>query len=420
MMSKPVLSQLSVVTNVILLGCLLFLLIRVAPWRQSAAAAQVVTDKSSQVPSSETRPDSTSFAPTNNAGQPDLTLPPPPTMTPVPVATATATPQALPIVVNEEAINLVSAESKPGIEATEQPDTVLATEAATTAETNADDIDTIENMGLAELDWLGYLNAFRQQANLDTVSEDTKLTDYAKLHSNYMVQEDAIEHDEDEISQWYTDEGLFAAKSSNIVASSGSDSTFNWAIDYWISAPFHAIPLLNPALESVGFSTHNEEVGSLNMASVIDIANGVDTAALVDDAYPIMFPGDGGKTWIIRSTLSEWPNPLSACPGYERPVGAPIILMLGGHNQPPIVTEHRVTTADGTELEHCLFDETSYVNENSYQQQVGRGILDKHNAIVIMTEYPLQVGETYHVEVSVDGKLYEWSFSTVNSGFFVE
>ena len=37
--------------------------------------------------------------------------------------------------------------------------------------------------------------------------------------------------------------------------------------------------------------------------------------------------------------------------------------MLGGHNQPPIVTEHRVTTANGTELEHCLFDETSYVNK---------------------------------------------------------
>jgi uncharacterized protein YkwD len=405
-MANTTLSRVSVIMNVFLLIGLVVVLIRIVPQQQSASAQEEATIPAAgtaTVVATTAVATTTRVVAATSVSQ-SATLPPPPTMTPIPIVVPTT-------VLLAEMVIEDSAETP--------PDTEETTDNITTAESALND-SSVAELNLPELDWLGYLNAFRQQAKLSPVVEDTTLSSNTQAHSNYMVQEDAIEHDEEEVSQWYSDEGLFAATSSNIVASSGADTTFNWAIDYWMSAPFHTIPLLNPALAIVGFNAHNEEIGALNMAAAIDIMNGVDTSLLTPESYPIMFPGDGSTTWVVRSSLPEWPNPLTACPDYERPVGAPIILMLGDNDNAPAVGAHRVTLDDGTEIDHCLFDEVSYVNDDAYQQKVGRGILDRHNAIVIMTKDPLQVGETYHIDVTGDGQQFKWAFTTVNSGFYID
>jgi hypothetical protein len=199
-------------------------------------------------------------------------------------------------------------------------------------------------------------------------------------------------------------------ENSNIFATSQLEADYVWSINFWVSAPFHLISMLDPTLEMVGYGIHNEATGETQMAAVLDVdsypegpADGVE--------YPLMFPGNGSETWVVRHSLYEWPYPLGNCPGYTTPSGPPIVLLLGDGSRIPNVTSHRFAKGDQV-LESCLFDETNYRNDDSYAEGVGRTILDGRDAIVIMPRYQLPIDETYTVQVTVDGETYTWSFRT--------
>jgi len=188
------------------------------------------------------------------------------------------------------------------------------------------------------------------------------------------------------------------------------EADYTWPIHFWISAPFHLVPIIDPALETVGFGRHNQEVGNFKMASVLDVRSNL-TEGPVEASYPIYFPGDGAATWVVRHSLYEWPDPMSSCPGYARPSGPPLVLQLGAGDQTPGVSSHAVTV-DGQLLESCLFDETSYSNPDPWAQSTGRVILDERDAVVIIPRHPLAVDKTYQVEVTADGQSYSWQFTT--------
>ncbi len=259
--------------------------------------------------------------------------------------------------------------------------------------------------------WLSYVNQFRTMANLPALSDREAITMGSELHSRYMVVNDKpIAHSEAKDNPWYDEAGDQAAKNGNIFATSQIEADYLWSVNFWISAPFHLIGLLDPRLELVGYGDHNEDIGNINMAAVMDIHSappGPD--GLVD--YPIFFPGDDSETWIVRHSLFEWPNPFGSCPGYSRPSGAPIVLLLGDGSITPNVTSHRLTKGDQP-LESCLYDETSYRNSNQYAQQIGQTKLDLNDAIVIIPREPLPINETYGVQVTVNGQSYNWQFST--------
>ncbi|NCF67614.1 MAG: hypothetical protein GWP61_16745 [Chloroflexi bacterium] len=260
-------------------------------------------------------------------------------------------------------------------------------------------------------EWLSYLNRFRAMANLPPLADRESYSQGSKLHSRYMVgNDDPIAHREERNKLYFDEAGDLAARNGNLFATSQKEANYMWSINFWISGPFHLLGLLNPNLEVVGYGDYVEETGDVRMAGVLDIKSHPE-GTVEGIEYPIMFPGDGTETWVVRHALFEWPFPLDGCPGYTVPVGAPIILMLGDGSITPNVTSHRLARGDEP-LESCLFDETSFRNNIPSAQELGRGILDRRDAVVIMPRKPLPINETYTVQVTVNGETHTWSFKT--------
>lgn len=259
--------------------------------------------------------------------------------------------------------------------------------------------------------WLNYLNLYRRQANLPLLSENTGFTVGSVWHSIYMVKTNEIKHSEDPANELFREEGDIAARNGNLAASSYLEAPYQFAFDFWMSAPFHAVPLLDPALHEVGFGMFREEGEDTQFSAIIDVRRGVgDLPESI--SFPIMFPGEGGETWIVRHSLFEYPNPLANCPDYQKPTGPPIILQIGPGDQTPRITSHSFRKGD-MELDHCLYDETTYINSAPYEQELGRVILDERDAIILMPRQPLEMETTYTVSIVVNGKLIAWSFETV-------
>jgi uncharacterized protein YkwD len=262
-----------------------------------------------------------------------------------------------------------------------------------------------------EANWLAYLNLFREMGNLPRLQGEESLSEGSQLHSQYMVlYDEPVAHKEDPIKDLYTIPGDNAAQNSNIFATTQMEADYKWGVNFWMSAPFHQVPLIDPELTTVGYGNFNKDVGTFNMAAVLDVLTSEENPDPAVE-YPVYFPGQDSATWIVRHSLYEWPDPLESCPGYIRPVGPSLVLQLGDGSKTPRVTSHRVMQGDIV-LESCMFHETSYVNTDPYAQSVGRIILDERDAVVILPRLPLEMDQTYTVEVWADGRLYTWSFST--------
>lgn len=258
--------------------------------------------------------------------------------------------------------------------------------------------------------WLTYLNHFRTMGGLTPLQNSPTLSNGSQLHSRYMVLNDSpIAHSETTSNPLYTPQGNQAAQNGNIFATTQIQADYSWAINFWVSAPFHLVPIINPALNSVGYGNFNATNGTFHMAAVLDVRS--EKASSSNATYPLYFPGNGATTWVVRHSLFEWPDPLASCPGYQRPAGAPIVLQLGDGSVTPRVTSFSLA-ANGRIVESCLFTEATYSNPDSYAQATGRKILNEQDAIVIMPRSPLLANSTYTATVVANGQTYTWSFST--------
>lgn len=259
-------------------------------------------------------------------------------------------------------------------------------------------------------DWLQYLNIFREQANLPPLLEDTTWSLDSRQHSMYMVYTGQLSHNEDPASSYYSRAGQAAAENGNIAAGFIGSDPFKWAFNYWMSAPFHAIPILDPQLRATGFAEYRDANGEQQLAATLDVRRGLGTQP-DSVTYPILYPRDGGLTWVLRYSLPEFPEALSTCPGYQQPTGAPIILQLGDGREVPQVTASALYR-DGEYLAHCRFDETTFTHANEFRQTSARLILDQRDAVVIIPQQPLLPDSNYSVRVDVNGATYTWSFRT--------
>ena len=256
--------------------------------------------------------------------------------------------------------------------------------------------------------WLSYTNYYREMSQVQALTENSSWSSDCEKHAIYIVKNDILEHDEDSSNQYYTPEGQTAAQSSNLAASYDINDGVKFTLETWMQAPFHAIAILDPALRTSGYGIYHENDGGLVMGAAIDVVRGRTTAPS-NTVFPIKFPGDGSVI-NLRLHWGETPDPLTSCPGYTAPVGLPITLQLGSGNITPNVTAHSFTTASGTALEHCVFDETNYYNPSDYEQYWIRSILDQRDAIVLIPKEPLSPGETYKVSITTNGNTYAWSF----------
>jgi hypothetical protein len=133
---------------------------------------------------------------------------------------------------------------------------------------------------------------------------------------------------------------------------------------------------------------------------------------------PREYPPLGGD--LSNTSLGDFGylDPLTACKGYHYPAGGPVMLSLGwGRDIGAAVhlTSHSFSE-DGTEIEHCAYDATTYNNPDPDQQKIVRDGLVRYLAAVIIPRKPLKAGSTYSVSMTVDSTPYEWSFK-VGSNF---
>ncbi|GAB4521048.1 MAG: hypothetical protein Fur0018_01220 [Anaerolineales bacterium] len=263
-------------------------------------------------------------------------------------------------------------------------------------------------------DWLGYLNGLRTIGGLPAVGENASWSNGCTLHARYMVKTDTITHSEIPTSTWYTLDGDTAAKNSNLAVSADVNVIDTSALDMWMVSPFHGVALIDPKLSSVGFGSYREAIGTWQMGACLDVVRG-QGGVPADVTFPVMWPADGERLVYAVSDIDEMPDPLAACSGYTRPVGAPIYLLLGpGWSVTPNVTASSLKQGN-TDLAHCAFDSATYSNPDAVQQDYGRAILNARDAVVLLPRDPLTPGARYDVSITVNGQTYTWYF-TVQSG----
>ena len=261
--------------------------------------------------------------------------------------------------------------------------------------------------------WLAYLNYYRAVAGLQPVTENKSWGEGGWYHARYMVKNDVVGHEEDPNNDWYTEEGNLAAQSSNLVASQNQDSGDLYAIDAWMQAPFHAIKILNPVLQQVGFGSFRSEDGGIEMGASLDVIRGVGSVPS-GVSYPVIWPANG-TTIPLGEHWGEDPDPLTGCPGYKTPSGIPVIVQFDPGSLTPEVSQTSFNQGK-IKLEHCLIDSTNYNNPNPADRDLGRSILGVSNAILLIPREPLIQGRTYQVSVVVNGQEYQWSFSVAGEG----
>ena len=266
-----------------------------------------------------------------------------------------------------------------------------------------------ETANLATNTWLDRLNFYRTTAALPPVAEEVALSRPVMQHARYMVANDEILHSQNSRRSWWTPEGAVAAAVSNLAGSLNPNEPDWWAVDLWMQAPFHAIGILDPALQRVGFGIHRESDGrKIQTAAGLDVIRGRGNKP-AHVTYPVMWPADGASV-PIGTHRSEYPSPLSSCPGYKAPTGLPLILQLGSGEEIPHVT--RTTISEGMRtLAHCTFDESTYRNRHDVEQRLGRSILASRDAVVLIPREPLQAGSSYHVHVEASGRVIDWTFT---------
>lgn len=259
----------------------------------------------------------------------------------------------------------------------------------------------------SEGNWLGLLNSYRALAKLPAAVEDSTLNDGCRKHALYIVKTNRLEHQEDTASPWFTAEGNVSAKASVLTAGTNVQSRDESSVDNWISTPFHALPLLDPALARAGFGSYRESDGGWQWAAVLRYMNG---AMPSDVTFPVAFPAEGSVMPLTEFRCCEAPDPLAHC-GYGQTAGAPIILQLGPNAAPPQIGEHSLMLGNSP-VEHCIFDESTFTSPNESHQTLGRLLLNiRNHAIVIMPRQALVPGGRYTVSIHDGPREHTWSFT---------
>ena len=257
-------------------------------------------------------------------------------------------------------------------------------------------------------DWLARLNLYRATALLPPVVEDPGLSGAVLEHARYMVAHGVVRHSQNRRDRWATPGGAAAAAASNLAGSIRPTEPDSWAVDLWMQAPFHALGILDPGLDHVGFGIHHAPNGRVQTAAGLDVINGRRTAPR-SIAYPVLWPANGSSVPLATHTVED-PSPLTSCPGYRAPTGLPLIVQLGAGDLVPQVTASWIVE-EGRLLEHCVFGEGTYRNRNAGQQRLARSILAARDAVVLIPREPLRPGSSYRAVVEVDGRLIDWTFA---------
>jgi Cysteine-rich secretory protein family len=262
--------------------------------------------------------------------------------------------------------------------------------------------------------WLEWVNYYRALALLPPVSENAAFTTGAQNHAHYMLVNNVVEPFELSVArQGYTAAGAAAAVNSLLLGSGSAATTDAQALAFWMQGPFHALGILDPALQQTGFGSERDPGGALlQMTAALNVISGLDPTRVPAGLYPVQWPSDGMTVYLNSYTQgTDAPEPLTSCPGFLSPTGLPISLQLGNGN---LTTVNVSASAlwDGTNfLDHCIFTENTYLNPDSILQTRGRALLGMRDAIVLIPRYPLTAGAVYTVSLTANQQSYRWAFT---------
>jgi hypothetical protein len=246
--------------------------------------------------------------------------------------------------------------------------------------------------------WLNRLNQWRANVGLPALNENLTWSAGDYSHSQYMVMNDIVTHYETPGVPYYSPAGDVAAQNSNIEVNSTWTFGDDQAIDWWMAAPFHAMGMMDPRLQTTGFGSFRYVKSGWQAGFTLDTIRG---NSFSGGTYPVYFPGNGTSEPLTTYHGGEYPDPLQACPGYGAPSGLPVFVEVGGNINTTAGAVHSFT-GNGVPLAHCVID--------SSNSAVG-SYLKSRGSVVVVPQQPLVTGVRYVVAVTVNGSAYTWSFT---------
>jgi hypothetical protein len=277
--------------------------------------------------------------------------------------------------------------------------------------------------------WLIELNKWRELAGVRPVSENSRLSRGSEKHARYLVSRGppdeagfrlyratigAAAHREDRHTPWYTEEGAEAAQGGKIAPHVMQAADVAWSskdeaadIDDLLQGPFHRFSLLAPWAQVAGFGSFGEPP---RRAAALALRGWSDAS---ESSGAVEFPPDGAAIAANAMPVNEWPNPLTACPGYELPVGLPITVQLGHRLE--LQSYSLNDEGEGHRVEACAFDAMTYQNPDPVQQARGRELLVQYGALMLIPRHPLRVDHRYLVELRTRRHDFNWAFSVGGS-----
>ena len=175
------------------------------------------------------------------------------------------------------------------------------------------------NTSPASPEWLVRMNAWRVMSGLTPVVENSTWSQQGAEHGCYMLK-NGITHYQNPALPGYTPGGAEAGKSGNVATTWGpnpiTDSEF---VDWWMSAPFHAIGMLRESLQTSGYGRCDIGDGK---GATVDVIRGVNYY-VPDNPEPILFPGRDTTSHLYRFR-AETPDPVQLC-GWDRSTLTPLI-----------------------------------------------------------------------------------------------
>lgn len=251
----------------------------------------------------------------------------------------------------------------------------------------------------APLDWYGALAFYRATAGLAPPAHHGVLSAYAFNHGRYMVCSGHFAHHELP-GPHYTPEGNHAAHFSNIAVGPQGRSGRDW-IEGWMTAPFHAIAMLDPRLVYTGFGLAEAPPGDpCYGAAPWGAGAALDVHTFKDPNIPLRaMTWPGHETRVpLQAFRTETPDPRSNCPGGPAPwQGLP---MLAFFSTP---AAGAVMSLDGPNgpVPMCTITAESYWHPDLGSQQLGQAIMASRNAAVGMP-LPVLAPGVYHL-VALNG-----------------
>lgn len=246
-------------------------------------------------------------------------------------------------------------------------------------------------------DWLTTVNYYRAMAGVPAVVEDPSLSPGAYNHSCYMLLND-IAHDEVPGAPGYTPEGDSSGNNSNVAVNSATGVSNRSFVELWMTGPFHAIGVLRPNLQRVGYGQcEDTSTARWHSGATLDVLHGLGPRQGL--AQPILFPGDGTVTNLTQF-IAESPNPVELCGWGTSGAGLPVIAMM-----PENFVSNPTATMSGPSgpVETCVL---SRHNTSGTAQS----ILSGDNAAIVMPRSRLTAG-VYTVTVNTSARTVTWSFT---------